>query len=724
MPSPSSLFSAYASMTASIMLFRSMANDIIPYPIRNYLVSSLGYLFKPRSRLLTLVMEESNGMVRNQVYDASEVYLCTKISPDTERLKVSKTPREKHLTIRLEKGEKIFDLFEGVELKWRFVCAEAEKGNNPNDQVVGRAEKRSFELSFDKKYKGLVLGSYVPFVLEKAKAIRDQQRILKMYTLSTQGYMGMMWDSINLEHPATFETLAMDPKLKKDVMEDLDRFVKRKGFYKKVGKAWKRGYLLYGPPGTGKSSLVAAMANHLKFDVYDLQLVNIMADYDLRRLLLSTGNRSILVIEDIDCSIDLPDRRHAPDGRKQPEQHVQLTLSGLLNFIDGLWSSCGDERIIVFTTNHKDRLDPALLRPGRMDMHIHMSYCNPQGFKLLASNYLGIHGYHHLFGEIEGLLQDTEVSPAQVAEELMKSEDPDIALGGLVKLLKRKKLEGDGPVDKDGKTVGIREVKRQKVETKGKPVRMSRRKVWDSINFEHPATFETLAMDPELKNAVMEDLNRFISRKEFYKKVGRAWKRGYLLYGPPGTSKSSLVAAMANYLKFDVYDLQLISIAVSIFQAGNSQQPADKPINLKKEVQLTLSGLLNFIDGLWSSCGDERIIIFTTNHKDRLDPAPLRPGRMDMYIHMSYCNPQGFKLLASNYLGIHGYHHLFGETEGLLQDTEVSPAQVAEELMMSEDPDVALSGLVKLLKWKKLEGDDANAFDIQDVKRQKGNCYS
>ncbi|XP_040945471.1 AAA-ATPase At5g17730-like [Gossypium hirsutum] len=76
---------------------------------------------------------------------------------------------------------------------------------------------------------------------------------------------------------------------------------------------------------------------------------------------------------------------------------------------------------------------------------------------------------------------------------------------------------------------------------------------------------------------------------------------------------------------------------------------------------------------------------------------------MDMYIHMSYCNPQGFKLLASNYLGIHGYHHLFGEIEGLLQDTEVSPAQVAEELMMSEDPDVALSGLVKLLKWKKLE---------------------
>ncbi|XWS33798.1 hypothetical protein CRYUN_Cryun22dG0113600 [Craigia yunnanensis] len=473
MPSPSSLFSAYASMTASIMLFRSMANDLIPYPIRNFLFSNLRYFFKPRSQTLTLVIEEPNGMARNQVYDASEIYLCTRISPNTARLKISKTPKEKNLTIRLEKGEKIVDFFEGVELKWRFVCAEAEKSNNPNNQFPPRAEKRSFELSFHKKHKDIVLDSYVPYILERARAVKDEQRVLKMFTLNMQNYGGIKWESINLEHPATFEKLAMDPELKHAVMEDLNRFVKRKEFYKRVGRAWKRGYLLYGPPGTGKSSLVAAMANYLKFDVYDLQLANIMRDSDLRKLLLATGNRSILVIEDIDCSVDLPDRRHG-DGRKQPDHHVQLTLSGLLNFIDGLWSSCGDERIIIFTTNHKDRLDPALLRPGRMDMHIHMTYCNPQGFKLLASNYLGIRGYHHLVGEIEDLLKNTEVTPAQVAEELMKSEDADIALEGLVKLLKRKKLEGDEPVDKDTKKFGIQQPKRQKVETNRRSPRISR----------------------------------------------------------------------------------------------------------------------------------------------------------------------------------------------------------------------------------------------------------
>ncbi|XP_021274953.1 AAA-ATPase At5g17760-like isoform X3 [Herrania umbratica] len=326
MPSPSSIFSAYASMTASIMLFRSMANDLIPYPIRNYLFSTMRYFFKPRSPILTLVIEESNGMARNQVYDASEIYLCTRINPNTERLKISKTQKEKNLTIRLEKGEKIVDFYEGLELKWRFVCAEAEKSNNPNDHFPPRAEKRSFELSFHKKHKDIVLNSYVPYVLERAKAIKDEQRVLKMFTLNMQNYGGIKWESINLEHPATFETLAMDPDVKNDVMDDLNRFVKRKEFYKRVGRAWKRGYLLYGPPGTGKSSLVAAMANYLKFDVYDLQLGNIMRDSDLRKLLLATGNRSILVIEDIDCSVDLPDRRYG-DGRKQPDQHVQASPS-------------------------------------------------------------------------------------------------------------------------------------------------------------------------------------------------------------------------------------------------------------------------------------------------------------------------------------------------------------------------------------------------------------
>ena len=120
----------------------------------------------------------------------------------------------------------------------------------------------------------------------------------------------------------------------------------------------------------------------------------------------------------------------------------QITLSGFLNFIDGLWSSCGDERIIIFTTNRKDKLDPALLRPGRMDVHIHMSYCTPSGFKLLASNYLNI-TQHNLFKEIEDLISEVAVTPAEVAEQLLKDDDPNIVLNGLIDFFDTKRKDNE-----------------------------------------------------------------------------------------------------------------------------------------------------------------------------------------------------------------------------------------------------------------------------------------
>uniref|UniRef100_A0A7N2MWU6 ATPase AAA-type core domain-containing protein n=1 Tax=Quercus lobata TaxID=97700 RepID=A0A7N2MWU6_QUELO len=80
---------------------------------------------------------------------------------------------------------------------------------------------------------------------------------------------------------------------------------------------------------------------------------------------------------------------------------------------------------------------------------------------------------------------------------------------------------------------------------------------WGSVNREHPTPFEKLGMDSELKKMVKDDLDSFIRRKELYKNVGKAWKRGYLIYGPPGTGKSSSIAAVANYLKFNIDDLNL-----------------------------------------------------------------------------------------------------------------------------------------------------------------------
>lgn len=105
-----------------------------------------------------------------------------------------------------------------------------------------------------------------------------------------------------------------------------------------------------------------------------------------------------------------------------------------------LWSSCVEERIIVFTTNHKEKLDPALLRPGRMDVHILMDYCTPNVFKKLAAMYLDYVEEHDLFEPIEKMFREVKATPAEVIEQLMVSKDPDVALKGLMGFLESKKM--------------------------------------------------------------------------------------------------------------------------------------------------------------------------------------------------------------------------------------------------------------------------------------------
>ncbi|XP_075493054.1 AAA-ATPase At2g18193-like [Primulina tabacum] len=445
------IFSAYASIAASMMLFRSVAYDMIPDTVKSSVFSALSHFFKhylgrffnPLPTKITMVVDEQCGITRNQIYDAAEVYLRTVDNPDSERFKVNKSTKQKSISISMEKNQEVVDHFKGFKLKWQFVLIEPE-----NQKNHFQPEKRFFELTFDKSRKDDVLNEYLPHIMAKAKEIKDNERAVRLYTRDCpfngedddSGNGGGYWGCINLDHPATFDKLAMDPCLKKSVIEDLDRFVRRRDYYKKVGKAWKRGYLLYGPPGTGKSSLIAAIANYLKFDVYDLELASLYSNSELRRILLSTTNRSIIVIEDIDCSVQMHERGAEPEGDES--SNTKLTLSGVLNFIDGLWSTCGDERIVIFTTNHKEKLDPALLRPGRMDMHIHMGYCTPEGFDVLALNYLGINDQRKApCQEIKSFIGEVDISPAEIAEHLMRSEDVDLALHGVLALLKKMKDE-------------------------------------------------------------------------------------------------------------------------------------------------------------------------------------------------------------------------------------------------------------------------------------------
>ncbi|CAN6209117.1 unnamed protein product [Urochloa humidicola] len=160
-------------------------------------------------------------------------------------------------------------------------------------------------LMFPQQHRVLVLDEYLPHVRRHGRDLLFGKRRQSLYTNKKRGYYcGKVWSHIDFEHPATFDSLAMHPTKKRRIMEDLDSFRGNKDYYRRIGKPWKRGYLLYGPPGTGKSTMIAAMANYLNYDIYDIELTSVSSNHDLRYLLMKMKSKSIIVIEDIDCCFE------------------------------------------------------------------------------------------------------------------------------------------------------------------------------------------------------------------------------------------------------------------------------------------------------------------------------------------------------------------------------------------------------------------------------------
>jgi len=369
------------------------------------------------------------GANPNEVYEDVELYLASLDAFEgARRLTVFRAKESSSVEFGPASNEVIQDYFRGATMWWS--CHVQPLGS---DSLVDR---RWFSLKIARSNKHF-LSAYFDHITKGAAEFKKVSRGRTIYTNNGDARYGDGWTGVPFKHPSTFDSLALDPTTKKEVIKDLDCFRQGKEFHNRVGRPWKRGYLLYGPPGTGKSSLVAAISNYMKYDVYELELTKVLDNSELRMLLLQITSGSIIVIEDIDCSLDLTDRLSQPTNLDEKQSGSRVTLSGLLNFTDGLWSCCGEERIIIFTTNHKDRLDPALLRSGRMDMHILLSSCNFPSFQSLAFNYLQIKD-HPLFPAVKESMRETgaEMTPAEISEILIKHlDDPLRALNAVISTL-------------------------------------------------------------------------------------------------------------------------------------------------------------------------------------------------------------------------------------------------------------------------------------------------
>ncbi|CAE7144741.1 unnamed protein product [Rhizoctonia solani] len=242
-------------------------------------------------------------------------------------------------------------------------------------------------------------------VLEAKKEYeRDAEHRVQIFFADSHG--SWRWTDSRQKRPMSSIVLA--PGVKEMLLSDTRDFLKSEKWYADRGIPFRRGYLLHGVPGSGKSSLIHAIAGELALDIYVVSLSSSwINDATLTALMGRVPARCIVLLEDLDAAFTRSTSRDqqstgAPTAEKKDESKDNndsnnkeaekkqedintLSLSGLLNALDGVAASEG--RILFATTNHLERLDPALSRPGRMDVWVEFKNATKWQCEQLFNNF-------------------------------------------------------------------------------------------------------------------------------------------------------------------------------------------------------------------------------------------------------------------------------------------------------------------------------------------------
>jgi chaperone BCS1 len=215
------------------------------------------------------------------------------------------------------------------------------------------------------------------------------------------------WRKADARPRRAIDSVVLDGEIRQRLLDDVRSFFSKRSWYAQMGIPWRRGYLLYGPPGTGKTSMAFALAGELHLNLCWLSLTNPkLNDQTIAMLLQKTPARSLILIEDVDAFFA---------ARQKQDDRIAVSFSGLLNALDGVAAQEG--RIIFLTTNHRELLDPALIRPGRIDVEFKLDLASREQ---VGTMLLRFHADKQ--AEIERLvsaLPERALSPAQIQQVLL-----------------------------------------------------------------------------------------------------------------------------------------------------------------------------------------------------------------------------------------------------------------------------------------------------------------
>lgn len=410
----------------------------------------------------------------------------------------------------------------------------------------------------------------------------------------------------------------------------------RPSLFQRFGMAPDRGFLLHGPPGTGKTMLLRAVAAETNAHVLTINGPSIVSKYlgetesALRGIFAEAVQYqpAIIFVDEIDALVPKRDS----DESGEAESRV---VSTLLTLMDGM--GAGGQVVVVGATNRPNSIDPALRRPGRFGQELEIGIPDAEGrldilrlmlrdmpHELTEENIVDLAGKTHGYvgADLAALCRDAVMAAIQRG---LAAGTPENELA-----------------------VATKDVNRALVDIRPSAMR--------EIFLETPKVFWTdIGGQDDVKQKLRETIEWPLSHPDTFKRLGVHPPKGILLYGPPGCSKTLTAKALAteaglNFLAvkgpelFNKFVGESERAVREIFRKARAASPSiiffdeiDALSSTRGEGEAggdrVLTSLLNEMDGIEALVGVT--ILAATNRPEVIDPALMRPGRLDRLVYVS-----------------------------------------------------------------------------------------